>query len=454
MKRLIALLLALVMTFSLCACAAGGQDNTEPKDTTPLNIGFGKVNITPDYPVVLGAYTDENRFQQEVVEDVYATCIAVTSGEETVLVFTLDILWLLRETQQKMRASITAATGVPDGNIFFGGTHTHNAPDPEQSEQYKEDLTKWVAEAAKLAIADQAPATLQAAKHEVKGMNFIRHYQNQDGTYFGANFGMKVKPVSHVGEADSLLTLVKIEREEPKKDVLMINWQAHPDSGSDIGYYSISPSWIGPLRTTVTEATGMEVAYFTGAAGNLNKDSHIEEEEYGVKMGNIAVTLLDLLEPVEGTAIKTSRVIYDATVDHSWDDKLDQANEVYDLWKSTSKDNAKPLVDKYNFTSVYQSRAIRERAAMGETLGMELNAFCIGGIGFTTGTYEMFSENGRYVKDNSPFEYTIVMTGGFRYIPTKQTFQYRSYEGDCTYFVEGTGEALAEEYVKMLNSFK
>ena len=44
-----------------------------------------------------------------------------------------------------------------------------------------------------------------------------------------------------------------------------------------IGYKLIAPSWVGPLRDTLSEKTGMLVAYFTGASGNLNPKSYIEE---------------------------------------------------------------------------------------------------------------------------------------------------------------------------------
>jgi hypothetical protein len=66
----------------------------------------------------------------------------------------------------------------------------------------------------------------------------------------------------------------------------------------------------------------------------------------------------------------------------------------------------------------------------------------------------MWTESGKYVKDNSPFNVTFVITGNLIYIPQEYAFAYRSYEADTTYFEEGTAEALADEYVNMLNSLK
>lgn len=127
-------------------------------------------------------------------------------------------------------------------------------------------------------------------------------------------------------------------------------------------------------------------------------------KEYGKKLAVHAMTALTDLKPIEGSGISTTRVMQDAEVDHSWDHMLTAANEVYNLWKTISYDEGKALGKTYDFTSPYQARAIRTRADMPQTQQLELNAFRVGGIGFTTGTYEMFSDAGLYVKENSPYE--------------------------------------------------
>jgi hypothetical protein len=48
----------------------------------------------------------------------------------------------------------------------------------------------------------------------------------------------------------------------------------------------------------------------------------------------------------------------------------------------------------------------------------------------------------------------FIITGNSRYLPCKEAYDYRSYEADTSYFVKGTAEKLADEYVAMLNSLK
>ena len=45
MKKILCLTIAALMLLSLCAC--GGSGNTEEAPDTTLELGFGKVNITP-----------------------------------------------------------------------------------------------------------------------------------------------------------------------------------------------------------------------------------------------------------------------------------------------------------------------------------------------------------------------------------------------------------------------
>ena len=177
-------------------------------------------------------------------------------------------------------------------------------------------------------------------------------------------------------------------------------------------------------------------------------------KEYGERLADEAIAMLPDLKEVGSAGVKLTTFMYEAEIDHSWDHMLAQANEVYDLWKSVDKSAGDALGKTYGFTSSYQARAIRSRAGMGKTAQLEINAFSICGVGFTTGTYEMFSDHSNYVKKNSPFDVTFVITGCSGYIPTPEAYEYRYYEADTGYYAAGTGEKLAEAYVEMLKQVK
>ena len=471
MKKIITLLLLLTMILSLCACGdSQGAQQTDAAKAEGLQVGYAKINITPDYVVGLGGYSDaETRSSEGFVDYIYSTCIAVTDREDTILIFTVDNCSAGLSIQQKIRERVSSLTGISEEKIFIGATHGHNCPSLGKSyangAKYMEQFYSGAEEAAQKALADRAPATLLRAKADHEGMNFVRHYTLADGTYTdssGASAAGVANLVGHPMPTDPQMIMLKFDRaDESKKDILMVNWQAHPDSASEIGYKLISPSWIGPMRNKLEQQTGMHVAYFTGASGNQTKESKIPSEtnnyswsEYGEALADCAYSMIEMLEPVEGTAIKTMRATMNVDVDHSWDHMLQQANEVYDLWKSAGKTAGDALAKTYNMSSSYHARAIRSRAAMAATVNLELNAFSIGGIGFTTGTYEMFSDNALFVKEHSPFETTFVITGCSGYIPSDIAYTYRGYEADTGMYARGVGEKLADKYVELLTQIK
>ena len=471
MKKLITLILALTMVFSLCACSGSGDsaETTGEAAATAdgLRVGFGKVNITPDFSVGLGGYSDaETRRSEGFIDYIYITCIAATEGDETILMYTLDNCAASASVAEKIRGVVTTATGIQGEKIFVGATHSHSCPslgqgDPEGTRYYQLVLDAAV-EAAQTALEDRAAATLLAAKPEIKNMNFIRHYLMSDGTYAGSNFGdWSLTPVAHAHETDPQMVLLKFDRPEDKKDILMVNWQAHPDHGTENGRTNISADFPGALREKLGKDADMLVAYFTGASGDQNAVSRIPGEnpgltmrEYGEKLADYAYEALADLKPVEGSGIKTNRVMFDVEIDHSWDHLLQAANDVYDLWKSAGKSAGDALGKQYGFTSSYQARAIKSRASMAKTTKLELNSFSIGGVGFITGTMEMFSTTGRYAKEHSPFDTTFIITGCSGYIPCAEAYDYRSYEADTGFYAKGTAEILSEQYVKMLNDIK
>ena len=431
-----------------------------------LLAGFAKIDVTPDYPVGMAGYSDaEKRIHEMVVERVYATCIALTEGEETILVFTIDNCACEHHMAERIRAAVTEVTEIPGEKIFCSATHGHSCPGTwgYNSSRYVPQLVASCALAAKQALEDRAPAKILAAKKEFPGWNFVRHFMTANGTPGGSNFGsFKDNPaVGYLSEPDSQMVLIKFEREGFKKPILMINWQGHPDRGSEIGRFNMAPSYPGPLRDTMAALTGCLTAYFTGADGNTNIDTRVEADkhglnwrEYGVKMANLGYEAYKELQEVEGSGIAYKRVMFEAEIDHSWDHMLEQAKEVYDLWKATDNKTGNALGKTYGFTSVYQARAIKSRYEMEKTRTLEINAFRVGGIGFTTGTYEMFSEAGIYIKENSPYAYTFILTGNSGYIPSDKAFNYRCYEADTGFFARGTAEKLAEKYVEMLKEIQ
>ena len=292
MKRFICVILGICLLLGLCSCS------TVKEEVSALRVGFGRVDVTPDFSVGLAGYFNaETRRSTDVVDPLFITCVAITEGDETVLMLTADTLGLGGTNLATFRSSVSSATGIAQDKIFVGATHSHSAPDLDigdaQCEQYKTLFFDGAAKAALAALEDQAPATLRATTTNLPGMNFVRHNKMDDGSYAGSNFGsfITARPVDYATETDPQMVLVQFDRTGDKQDILMMNWQAHADRSNEIGTTKLSASWVGPARSKLEQDSGMLVAYFTGASGNLNPDSRITTDQNKLKWREYGETL-------------------------------------------------------------------------------------------------------------------------------------------------------------------
>jgi len=463
MKKLLSLTLAVVLLLSLCACAP------EEAPKSQLQVGFGKVNVTPTYSVGLSGTGNAGiRKSIGIITYIYFTCIAVANGDDTVLMITADTLAFTEEIIPDLRSAITAATGVYHGNIFFGATHTHSSPTPyyktPAEAKYRVEFINAAVQSAKLAMNDLAPATMEYAKFSIPGMSFIRHYIAMDGTYAGSNFGtQELEYVSHVYDADDQMIFVNFNREE-KDDVLLVNWAAHPAYPYDeaIGYYNLSADHPGWCRDKLETLTGKKVAYFNGASGDLDFYSLIPEvnhglnaKQYGEKLADYAFEHMDELQPLEIDAVKTTQQVVTCNIEHELEHLLPQCMEVVHVrWTLNDRKLGTQMAKDLGLSSAYHASAIVTRSRLGASEPRTLNVFRIGPVSFTMGTYEMASEHAGEVKAGSPFPFTFQVCGNSKYIPREEAIDYHSYEGDTRRYTRETGDMMVAKYIEMLNSIK
>lgn len=431
-----------------------------------IQVGFGRTDIMPVGSIELGGLGNGPfRKSENILDTLYATCIAITDSEEqTLLLITMDLLHAMQGMVADIRKNITAATGIPGEHIMIAATHTHAGPDifnpgPQTVNDYIDQCVAKVPQAAIDALADRKPARAYTGVKRLENMNFVRHYKRADGTC-GVN-SPENPWVGHMTEADPRLRVVLFKREEGK-DVLLMNWQAHPCYTGQAVNKNISADYISSVRGYLEVALGCHFAFFQGAGGNLTARSKLATETcqremaaYGKQLGNAAMSMLDELRELEIAPLRTVRRQYMCPVDHSTDGEVPQATELWNFWL-TANDIPESFrrARELGYGSPYQGRAVLERASKPEAEPLELNAVRLGELAFATAPCEMFDTCGAYVKDNSPFEHTLMLAycnGSYGYFPTKYAFEYRCYESDTHKYVPGSAEEMAENLLEMLH---
>ena len=420
MKKWIALLLTLTLVLGLCACGGNTQgESGQAQNPAGFSVGFGRVNITPspNTGVAMGGY--DNQISTGVLSYIYATCVAITDAEgSTLLLYTLDITDMEKDACDALRAKLTEATGIPGENITLSCSHTHSGP----HKKWLVEAVDLLAQAGQEALADRAPATAQIGSYDVPNMNWDRHYIMNDGTMAGDNYGNNsVGYKAQASVADPTMRLIRFVREGDKKDVLMVNWQAHPKLTSTADTEEgratrtlFSSDFVGYARDYVESKQDILFAYYNGASGNVNPFSKLDSEKalvskdgriYGEQLGGHVITALESLKDVEtgNVAAKTT-----------------------------------PLAEG----------------------PYELHAYTVGSsLGFATVPAEIFHQTGTQIREGSPCDMTFVITcanGRNTYIPIDAVWEYTTNDSSVPYemricrYERGTAETLAKDLGNML----
>ena len=487
MKRIICLLLALLMLASIVSCnqtpSAGAEDSNVSTDTVGntdaekydgvFKVGYSAIDIS--YTEAEMPFTRADGTKITSIHDpIYATCVAVNDGENTLLIFSLDTQNIRYEDSEAYKLRIQSLLKIPKDNIVFSTTHNHSAPHPSApyntpaGAKHNTLITNKIVEAAKEAVADLTDAQMLYGTAKTTGMAWVRRWVHEDGTYSNSGTVKGLKSTTPIvgpaSEADDTLQMVRFVR-EGKADVLMINWQAHLASAfsakpailtSDLMYY---------IRD---EVEGKEdevlVAYFAGASGNINLTAPNAElrkyrnyETVGAALGKLIYSSMGVekLTKIEAGAINVSHKTYKAD---KWLDSEQRIAEAKEVLAEKDAKKQEALQVKYNFNTMYAPEKIVSRNGGSKTIDCFLSAVSFGDFAFVAAPYEMFDNNGVQIKEASPYKATFILTntdGALAYLPSIEAYTiYGGYEVDNTDFAPGEGEKLVAVYIDMLNKLR
>lgn len=434
-----------------------------------VRVGFGRADITPVESVPLRGYGNTSRrMSGPVLSPLYATCLAFSDGENTVLLYTMDLTGNGNVCDRVLRPAVSEATGIPVNCIHLSASHNHSAPDVDNTgvpsiPRYNKQLEARLIQAALEALADLSYTRIFVSAVETEGLNFVRRYVREDGTYCGDNYGSgSTSPIAcHESEADRQLQLVYFVR-EGKKNVILANFQGHPHRLGGGVNPTVTSDIVGFFRDEMERRTGCLLAYATGGSGNQNSSSRIKEEmkakypaDHGRILADYAVSAFRQMKEVSAQGVAAVTKELTMPVNHSLDHMVEQAREIQKLWAETSDNKLCAQAGlPYGINSPYHAGAIIRKAGLPETFDFSIHALKVGGVGIAVAPYEMFDTNGKQIKEGSPFAMTVVATcanSGQGYVPSKLGWEHGGYSCDTTRFCPGSGEELAEHYIDMLN---
>jgi hypothetical protein len=255
-----------------------------------LQAGVAVRDISPRKPVFLVGYPHVPRISTGIHDPLLASAFYLSNGETALLLISVDVLFISKESADTCRTAIARACDVPVSNILISATHTHSAPVtatmlawrddpvvPAPDAEYMVLFHAGIVQAATAACQAARPAQLAVTTAQVEGVGCNR--------------------LAPDGPFDSETGLLAV-RSEGKLLALTLVYGMHPtvlheDSrlvSSDFPHYA---------RQRLSEAfPGLVTIYHTAPCGNLSPRYHVrsqtfaEAERLGRKLGDSVVVAL------------------------------------------------------------------------------------------------------------------------------------------------------------------
>ena len=444
-----------------------------------LKVGYARVNITPPMGVNIAGYFKE-RIADGVLDELEACAVALSSGDATAIVMTIDHCGLVKDFLNVWREDIEKATGVKKEAIFIHSTHTHTGPVvvPTMKNplniQYAQFLGTRVVDVARFALEDMKPAKFGIGTGEAKNVAFIRRYRMKDGTA-KTNPGVNNPDiVAPIGITDESVHVVRFDR-EGAQSVVLVNFANHPDV---VGGNKISADWPGMTRRFVEKAIdNTKCICLNGAQGDVNHvNVHPKAGDFndmfndfdGCSRGygharhiarvvtGAVMAVYDKVEYLEADEIKFTQKIVEIPSNKPDPKDLPLAHKYNDL-HNAGKDNEIPYEAMMLTTVVAEAARMVRLENAPDTFPMLFSAVSVGDVALFGIPGEPFNGVGRGLKEAEGWKMVIPCCNTNAkegYFPMMDSYDEGGYEARSSNFKAGVAERIIKEGKEILSSLR
>jgi hypothetical protein len=446
-----------------------------------MKTGFSRICITPALGCEIAGYY-EKRTAKGVLDDLYVTAVAFDDGIKKSIIVGVDTCHLSGEFCDEARRLAAKNTGAEFESIMINCSHTHTGPlvgnDLERDMwgdiEYEKNLIVSIARCAEEAVSDLKQTKLYTIDGKAENISFVRRYRMKNGNV-QTNPGVDNDNIDHpLGQANDTLKLLKCVREEGG-DIYIVNFGTHADT---VGGEYISGDWPNFARNTVEGAIpGAKCLFITGAQGDVNhiNPNPTESDRVGLEydtfdgvprgyehtkhmgrvVGGEVVKISGKALPVAADNISygTIEIQIPANADNS---RYDESKIILDNHLS-GRDDLIPFEKMELTTVVAEARRIVKLKNGPEYFSFTLSAIKVGGVVFASTPGELFTEIGRRIQNESPFENTFICcltNGGQTYFPTSSAYDEGGYEARSSQLKKGGDEIIISGMKELFEKIK
>ena len=412
-----------------------------------FKAGFARVDITPPLGTPIVGYFEE-RHAKGILDNLEANAVAFSDGNGTAVVIAADLLGIEGVAfNASLRRRIAEAAGVRDDAVYVHCTHTHTGPGAGKADKgrtdffdgtdfYNEFLATRLADAARLAVDDLAPASLAIGFSEAKRISFLRRYRMKDGS-IRTNPGVNNPDIAEpLGFLDETVRVLRIRR-AGKGDIAVLNFATHPDvvGGEMINCVFLNGAQ-GDVNHVCTDPR-------PGEREGLHPDFDDVDRgyEHARHMGRVvaaaALAVWGKCEPVAAGPLRFGMRTISVPAQRPAADDLPKAREYVRLHRE-GRDAEIPFTGMALTTVVAEAERMLLLENGPDSFALPLSMLALGdSVAFAGIPGEPFSEIGRAVRDGSPFRMTVctcLTNGSCGYFPVASAYAEGGYEARSSIF--------------------
>jgi hypothetical protein len=430
-------------------CAAEHQSRAKS-----LRVGAAAVEIPSDDEMVIAGGIAPGWLPGQEGK-LQATAVLLDDGRTRLCLVAIDVLMMNRDFLDQAARQIERDASVSFDNVLINCSHTHHAPstvtvhDYSRDEEFCRRTVDAIVAAAKLASerATSNPPSepiFRLSQEATVGQNSRQLLRDGRIYWIGPRDGF-VRPT---GPFDPDLPVLAFRQPDGKLSGLLFNHSTHC-----IGLRSPkkSPGFYGLAAQELTDDLGGQVAFFSGAAGSthnlsLTCDEMVQRMKAAVREG------LDAATPMADSTLAAIRREFTFKVRRFDEEAEDRA--VSEYVRTYAPREAE------NTIRVFRESREKQRPHQGEVRKTWLQVIRVGDVYFVGVPAEFFTKLGIEIKRRSPHRYTFVCglsNDYIGYVPDRAAFKlggYQTWTGLHSFVAPGTGEAIVDEAVKMLEELK
>ncbi len=482
-----------VLSMSIvCSCGIP----KEPESKAPLEIGFAKVKVTP--PMGIPLFGQLFPYSAKGVEsDLFANAMYIGDGKTEVLLVSCDVCVIPNDMVRDICRRAEQVTGVPTSNIIVCATHTHSGPVTDLDnalieatggsliDNYCVTLKSKTVEALKQAHDNAKKGKLTLAYGELKGFGFNRRFTMSDGTI--QTHPLKLDPHIVKPEGPNSKDLFAFCAYDADGNPMgaAVNFTCHA-TVMERNNERVSADYPGKVCDFVDEKLGSGTIslFLQGPAGNICQVNPLDDSrmEFGLEWTKVMGRAIGgkAVELIKGKSIETAGTL--RVVARTVELPRRKIDSKLATWALNYKDvQAEPpgqsnygavRYDKINppvlslediFDTPYWANTyaknvkaqLKDKASISE-ITLKVIAQDNWALAFLPG--EFFIEFGNAIKEQSPFENTVVVcyaNGTNWYFPTKKAFSrsggYETNVGTALFAPEA-GDIVVEAVTSMLEA--